>query len=241
MVTDRWCDVSGYQPPQLMRWWEWGIPRGQYRIALGRRLDAYGTLHRANMRAAGMKTGSYAVPVEYAPIADQAWFWVDNTPDDDENDDWVDAERPLLAEWMLRSYCDSYDLHSNRQRLAIYTGGPWWNEHVPAWARPRYARYKLIIASYPFDTPAGRPVPMDAASVALRSTPPTSRRPSCPTPWFVEDGWQHTGMGSLAGYAGFLDLGIYRVNPGAPAPLPDRLAAGIATIDRAVAEIRGAL
>lgn len=241
-MADRWSDVSMWQDPALMRWAEWGIPRGQYRLTLGRRIDPSGMQHRNRMRAAGMLTGPYGVPVEYAPIPDQAWAFVDNIPDGDENDDWADAERALLTEPMLRAYCDEYDRRSRRQRLAIYTGGPWWNSHVPVGARARYAPYKLIIASYPFDTPAGLPVPMDPASVARRTNPPVGRRPSIPAPWTIEDGWQHTGQGGQPGYSGFLDHGIYRVNPSgppAPPPPPDADAALRAGILARAAAIRG--
>lgn len=223
-----------------MHWPLWGIPRGQYRLALGVKLDPTGLIHRANMRAAGMQTGPYGVPVEYASPVDSAWAWVDAIPDDDENDDWADAERAALTEPMLRAYCDTYDLRSLRQRLAIYTGYPWWMNHVPPGARARYAGYKLIIAGYPFDTPAGKPVPMDAVSVARRSTPPVSARPAIPPPWTVEDGWQHTGQGSLPGYAGFIDLGIYQVNPdGAAPPPPDPDAATVAAIVARANAIKG--
>jgi hypothetical protein len=218
-MADRWIDVSGYQRPEQMLWHEWAIPRGQYRLTLGRTIDPTGPLHRANMRAAGMATGSYAVPVEYAPIADQAWAWVDNTPDDDENDDWVDAERAQLTEPMLRAYCEAYELRSRRGRLAIYTGWPWWMSHVPAGARSAYVAYPLIVAGYPFDSPADKVPPMDGLSVARRSTPPVAHRPAVPPPWVVEAGWQHSGQGSMPGYGKFLDMGIYRVNPGgAPSP-----------------------
>jgi GH25 family lysozyme M1 (1,4-beta-N-acetylmuramidase) len=214
----RWIDVSSHQRPELMRWAAWGFPCGQYRLTLGRRVDPSGPLHRALMRSAGMLTGPYAVPTEYADPADSAWAFVDNIPDDDENDDWCDAERPLLTESQLRAFCDSYDRRSPRQRLAIYTGYPWWVTHVPPHARARYARYKLILAAYPYDTPAGQPVPMDAGAIARRSTPPPeSRYPAIPPPWDVADGWQHTGQGSLPGYSGFLDMGVYRA-----APLPER-------------------
>lgn len=53
-MADRWVDVSANQDPRRMRWAEWGIPRGQYRLMLGRNPDATGPIHRANMRAAGM-------------------------------------------------------------------------------------------------------------------------------------------------------------------------------------------
>ena len=189
-----------------------------------------------------MATGSYGVPVEYAPIPDQAWLWVDNIPADDENDDWVDAERVGLTEPMLNAYCSEYDRRSRRQRLALYTGKPWWISHVPASRRARYARYPLILAAYPFDTPAGQPVPMDVAAVALRSNPPTLRRPTIPPPWTVEAGWQHSGQGSLPGYAGFLDMGVYKINPGPPVvPIADDTAALIAGhADAILALARGA-
>lgn len=216
-MSDRWVDVSAFQIPRRMRWREWRIPRGQYRLAIGRRLDLTGPEHRAYMRAAGMKTGSYGVPLEFPPMTDQAWKWVDSIPDDDENDDWVDAERAALTEPMLDQYCSEYDRRSRRQRLAIYTGFPWWISHVPPGRRARYAHYPLIIAGYPYDTPAGKPVPMDPVSVELRSTPPHDRQPAIPAPWTEYAGWQHTGQGSLPGYSGFLDMGIYRVNPAPPA------------------------
>lgn len=222
-----------------MRWDEWGIPRGQYRLMVGSSLDVTGPQHRSRMRRAAMLTGSYGVPWEGANQADQAWAWVDAIPDDDENDDWADAERQRLTEPMLRRYCDSYDRRSKRQRLAIYTGYPWWNEHVPPAARPRYARYKLIIAGYPFDPPARKHVPMDPASIARRSTPPSDRRPAIPAPWTVEDGWQHTGKGGLPGYAKFLDLGIYRVNP-SPPPAADTDAAQVLAHLDAVRTLIGA-
>ena len=215
-MGDRWCDVSANQRPELMRWGLWGIPRGQYRLALGNRLDATGPRHRANMRAAGMLTGPYGVPWEGTNQADQCFRWIDAIPPDDENDDWVDAERAALTEPMLDAYCTAYD-RRGRGRLAIYTGKPWWESHVPPGRRARYARYPLIIAGYPFDSPFGQPVPMDPISVALRSTPPHNRRPTIPAPWTDEAGWQHTGQGSLPGYIGRLDLGIYRVNPSPPA------------------------
>lgn len=220
-MADQWCDVSGYQRPDLMLWVKWGIPRGQYRLTLGKRVDPRGPLHRGRMRAALMRTGSYGVPVEYAPtLTDQAWLWIDNIPDDDENDDWVDAERAGLTEPMLSEYCDAYDQHSRRQRLAIYTGWPWWTSHVPIDRRNRYKGYNLIIASYPYDTPAGKLVPMDARSVKLRSNPPVGIRPAIHSPWMLESGWQHSGQASFEGYPGFLDAGIYRVNPGGTVPPP---------------------
>lgn len=214
---DRWCDVSSHQPPDRMRWAAWGIPRGQYRLTLGSRLDTAAFEHRRRMREAQMKTGPYGVPHEASgPLADQAWRFCDQVPADDENDDWCDAERAGLTEPMLRAWCDVYD-RRGRGRLAMYTGYPWWMSHVVAFgAADRYAGYRLIIAAYPFDTPAGLPVPMDPISMALRATPPHNRPAKIPPPWTEEDGRQHTGQGSLPGYAGFLDLGIYRVNPSAP-------------------------
>jgi hypothetical protein len=241
-VTDRWVDISEYQPPGAMRWVDWRFPRGQYRLTIGNRLDMSAFAHRMAMRGAGMLTGPYGVPHEVGNQADQAWRFCDQVAADDENDDWCDAERPGLTEPMLRAWCDSYDRHG-RGRLAIYTGYPWWVSHVPPAARARYAGYKLILAAYPFDPPAGQPVPMDPISRALRSTPPANRRPVIPPPWTVEDGWQHTGKGSLPGYVGFLDLGIYRVAPSAPAPDPlaADLSASADAILRQVAALRARL
>lgn len=249
-MADRWSDVSLYQDPDAMLWHLWNIPRGQYRLIWGSVIDRTAASHRANMRLSDMLTGSYGVPVEstnLSVLADQARKWIDNTPDDDENDDWIDAERVNLTEPMLDAYCDTYDRWSTRQRLAIYTGFPWWTTHVPASRRERYVGYPLIIAGYPFDTPQGQPVPMDPASVALRSTPPTNRRPAIPPLWTVESGWQFSGQGSMPGYNKFLDMGIYKTNPGGgtvppPTPTPDPdvvLKAAIrghtAAIDRLVA------
>ena len=232
MTGDRWIDVSEHQPPRLMRWAAWGYPRGQYRLTLGGRLDTAAAPHRAAMRAAGMATGPYGVPHEnFGPLADQAWLFCDNVPADDENDDWCDAERAGLTEPRLRAWSDEYD-RRGRGRLAIYTGAPWWLRHVPLSRQARYAGYKLIIAGYPFDPREGEPVPMDPISVALRSTPPHNRTPAIPAPWTQYDGWQHTGKGSLPGYVGFLDMGIYRVNPGVP--VADETAARIAEHARAI-------
>jgi hypothetical protein len=225
-MLERWVDVSSHQRPELMRWSAWGIRRGQYRLRVGQSPDAAGPEHRRRMRLAQMLTGSYAVPWEGNDQADDCWRWVDAIQPDDENDDWVDAERERLTEPELDAYCTAYD-RRGRERLAIYTGKRWWEAHVPPARRARYAHYKLIIAAYPFDSPAGQYVPMDPISVALRSTPPHLKRPDIPAPWTVEDGWQHTGQGSLPGYVGFLDMGVYRVNPGTAAP-PVAAAADVA-------------
>lgn len=219
-MSDRWLDVSANQRPELMRYDLWAptFRRGQYRLQLGRNPDATGPVHRARMRAAGMLTGPYAVPWEGNDQVSDCHRWVDNIPPDDENHDWVDAERAALTERELDAYCTTYD-RLGRDRLAIYTGYPWWMSHVPPDRRARYARYPLIIAAYPFDTPAGIAPPMDPVSVALRSTPPHNRRPPIPEPWTLEAGWQHTGQGSLPGYVGRLDMGIYMVNPSEPPAL----------------------
>lgn len=176
-----------------------------------------------------MLTGSYGVPIEdtsLAVLADQARLWIDNIPDDDENDDWVDAERANLTEAMLDAYCDVYDQRSRRQRLTIYTGFPWWTKNVVSVGRAeRYEHYGLVEAGYPFDTGPGVPPPMDPASIARRSNPPAlSLRPPTPAPWTSPGGWQYSGQGSKPGYGTladpkFLDHGIYLVNP-SPSPAP---------------------
>lgn len=220
-MADRWCDVSFNQLPSKMLWPEWGFPRGQYRLIWGSAIDSTAFAHRNNMRSAHMKTGSYGVPVESVSLVtlrDQAWKWVDNIPPDDENDDWVDAERLFLTEPMLWAYCSAYEQRSSRHRLAIYTGVPWWTTHVPDSERAKYKDWPLIIAGYPFDTPPGVPPPMDAISVARRSNPPIGKEPAIPPPWTQYAGWQHTGQGSKPGYDKLLDMGIYRVNPGGTVP-----------------------
>src|SRR5687767_9992104 len=99
-----------------MLWHAWGIPRGQYRLVIGRNIDPTSRIHRARMRAASMLTGSYGVPWEGNNQTDDCWRWCDAIAADDENDDWVDAEREKLTEPMLDAYCTSYDRHG-RGRL----------------------------------------------------------------------------------------------------------------------------
>lgn len=183
-----------------------GIVAGHYRLTLGRRLDTQAMAHRAKMRAAGYLTGPYGVIVEYSDIVAQAELFVDNAPLDDELPDLLDAERDLVTEAMLVLWCDVYDARSRRKKLWMYTGWPWWTRIRN---KVRFSNYGLMIAGYPNDKRPGVVVPMDSASVALRSTPPLVGMPAIPSPWPHQDEWQYTGQGSLPGYSGFLDLGVY--------------------------------
>jgi GH25 family lysozyme M1 (1,4-beta-N-acetylmuramidase) len=237
-------DVSGlYQDPRQMRYQEWrglGFCYGFYEVAIGLRRIQYAAEHRAGMRAAGYLTAPYqALHESYSP-ADQCRLLLDLGAYDDELPFMLDVERAWLAEPMLRAWCDYYDAHTGRE-LVIYTGMWDWSRIVPVEARPRYAKYHLLIAAYPFDAPAGQAQPMDPQSIALRSNPPASRRPSVPAPWSTPWAWQHTGHGHLPGYEKDLDLQVHSLTeaelrarygksapPMQPPPAGDLMAADIA-------------
>lgn len=213
-MNARGQDVSGlYQDPRQMRYGEWralGFVYGFYEVAIGLRRIQYAAEHRAGMRAAGYLTAPYQALHELYNAVDQCRLLLDLRGPDDELPNMLDVERAWLREPMLRAWCDWYDAHTDRE-LVIYTGFPAWNAIVPPEARPRYTRYSLMIAAYPFDAPAGQPQPMDPISIALRSTPPSVRRPTIPAPWTREWAWQHTGHGRLPSYANDLDLQVHRL------------------------------
>jgi hypothetical protein len=248
----RGIDVSEHQLPRLMRYAEWraryGLRYGLYRLTIGNRLDSAGLAHRAAMRAAGYATGAYGVPHEVGNQADQARLFLDNLPDD-ELAPWFDAERKFLTEPMLARWCDTYDERTNGAALDAYTGKPWWDSHVPPERRARYARYGLAIAAYPFDRSDydengnWQGQPMDPISIALRSTPPPpSRAPLLPAPWTAYRYHQHTGHGSLDGYASFLDLSVFSGTEAdllGAAPVPDAAATELAARARAIVGLVG--
>lgn len=216
-MNARGLDVSGlYQDPAKMRYADWrdlGFCFGWYSVAIGLTPMVWAAKHQAGMQAAGYLTGNYAVISERGSPVEQARLHVQLRHPDDRLPFMLDAERKLVTESMLRAYCDEYD-RLTRVPLWMYTGFPWWTEHVPPAARARYAKYGLAIAAYPFDRSDydadghWQGQLMDPASVALRSTPPLLKRPAIPPPWTQEESWQHTGHGSLPGYDRFLDLQV---------------------------------
>lgn len=209
-MNARGLDVSGlYQDPAKMRYGEWralGFSYGWYSVAIGLTPMVWATKHQAGMRAAGYLTGAYGVLSERGDPRDQCALQLALRGPGDELPQLLDAERTAVTESMLRAYCDEYDEIDPPWPLWIYTGYPWWTSHVPAHARPRYAKYGLVIAAYPFDSSG--PQPMDPISIARRSIPPATRRPTIPPPWSREESWQHTGHGSMPGYDRFLDLQV---------------------------------
>ncbi len=204
-------DVSGlYQDPAQMHYAEWralGFALGFYEVAIGTRLIRWAQEHHDAMRAAGYITGPYLALHESDDPVTQADLLIGQRRVDDDGPDMLDFERDGLTEAMLAAFCDRHDARS-RWPLWIYTRFGFWLAHVPSARRARYARYGLYLAAWPYDTPAGQPVPMDPVSVALRSNPP-SLQPLVPAPWLLADAQQHTGQGSLPGYPRFLDLGVY--------------------------------
>lgn len=217
-VNARGIDVTGlYQDPARMRygaWRELGFAYGFYEVAIGLRVMPHIDAHRNGMRGAGLLTGPYQALHEAVPAAAQCRLLLDLAEPNDPMPDMLDFEREGLTERMLREWCDEHDARTERE-LWIYTGKGVWERKVPPAARPRYARYGLLIAAYPFDRPDYKPDGtwqgqlMDPASVARRSTPPAGVLPNLPAPWTAYDAWQHSGHGRLPGYAKDLDLQVY--------------------------------
>lgn len=208
-MNARGLDVSGlYQDPRRMRYGDWralGFCYGWYSVAIGTTPMVWAASHQAGMQTAGYLTGPYAVISERGSPVEQARLHVQLRHPADQLPFMLDAERTLVTESMLRAYCDEYDRLTSVP-LWMYTGFPWWTSHVPPAARERYAKYGLVIAAYPFDSSG--PQPMDPISIARRSLPPATSRPTIPPPWRREESWQHTGHGSMPGYDGFLDLQV---------------------------------
>lgn len=159
--------------------------------------------HRAAMRAAGGLSAGY-VNISHGDTAGQMRLFL-KLAAVGELPDMLDAEESTLTEADLRAACDEHD--RSGRAMVIYTGYWAWLKIVPLAARAYYKKYKLVIGSYPNDTPANQPVPMDPASVLRRSTPPAAF-PKLPGPWLPDDLFSHqyTGQGSAPGYAGLLDL-----------------------------------
>ena len=213
-------DVAGdNQPPDQMRYADWarlGFCYGWIEYMRGAAVIPRAADHRRAMRAAGYLTGAYAA-ISHGDILTQARTFLDLVPDGDELPDMLDVEKAGLTADEVRAWCDFHDANTDRA-LVIYTSVAFWPTIVPADKAAHYKKYKLIVAQYFFDTPdkdaAGnpQPQPMDPASVARRSNPPSSGKPSLPSPWTDADvlSWQHTGHGSLPGFGNFLDLHVAR-------------------------------
>lgn len=218
-------DVAGdNQPLAKMRYPAWaagGVRFGWVEFVRGTKVIPDAGAHLAAMRAAGYRAAGY-INIHHGDTAAQMRTFLGLAPAPD-LPDMLDAEESTLTESDLRAACDEHD-RSGRE-MVIYTNYWAWLAIVPPAARPHYKKYRVVIASYPHDTPAGQPVPMDPASVARRSTPPAVFDPPVPAPWTVADVFSHqyTGQGSREDYDGFLDLHL--LNPaveisGAPMPTP---------------------
>lgn len=267
-MTDRarGQDVAGdNQPIAKMRYGEWGALGfcfGFAQVRRGRVLIRDSHPHRAAMRAAAYLTGPYAAlyddPIETMKVL------IGERDADDRLPNMLDAEFGGLTEPVLRAAVD-YHLEHTPVELLMYTGTPWWTQHVPAAARAHYADLGLIIAAYPYDSPPTRGAdgmlhdiqPMDPEAVARRSTPPAGGHLAIPEPWTNLPrpywSWQHTGHGSLPGHTGFLDLHVSAfteaelrarytggvVTPPAPAG-PKWTAAELATIAGVARAVRAA-
>jgi hypothetical protein len=170
--------------------------------------------HLSAMRSAGYRAAGY-INISHGDTAAQMRRFLALAPATDWPD-MLDVEELTLQEPDVRAACDVHD--ATGRVLVIYTGYWNWRAIVPEAARPYYKKYKVVIGSYPHDTPADQPVPMDEASIVRRSAPPATFNPPTPGPWTVADvlSWQYSGQGSLPDYAGFLDLHL--LNPAIDLP-----------------------
>lgn len=202
----RGLDVSGlYQDPKEMDYEHWGLLGfcyGFYSVAIGLNRVRWALEHRAKMRAAGYLTAPYSVLSEAGTPAEQAQLLVNLRGRDDELPNMLDLERRRVVGAMLRQFVDAYDAATSVE-LWIYTGkGVWLRIAAEPSLQARCAKYGLVFASYPFDSPPqpdGRDIqPMDAASVARRSSVPQNfaKVPSV-QPWQQPNSWQHSGHASL--------------------------------------------
>lgn len=264
-IPARGQDVAGdNQPVAKMRYADWaklGFCYGWVEwIRSGAAVKDAGA-HRAAMRTERYLTGAYA-NLAHGNAGAQCLMLLSllNGAMDDELGDMLDCENGNLAAGDVIEWCDTHDAETHR-RLDIYTSAARWlaiMRGVPAATLARFKRYGLVIAGYPFDTPADAQgvdhQPMDAASVARRSTPPALSKLASyvPAPWTVADviSWQHTGHGSLPGYNGFLDLHVAtvtqsqlraRFGAAAPAPVPDPAVLALAGAQAAQAAVAQAL
>lgn len=255
IVPARGLDVSSIQDPAQMRYGDWraapGLCFGWRRVSIGAYDDPAAAAHRAGMAAAGYLTGPYHALRGDVPIADQARRFYGHLRADDALPPALDVERAELARADVLAFLEAWGALGGPP-LAAYSNRSSWLRIVGAAPLPADLAALLPVAwvaGYPYDTPAGQPVPMDAASVARRSTPPLDKPPAQLPGYAGYDFWQHTGKGALPGYGKFLDLDVYsgteaelRARFGRPAqPVSDPLAARVATELRAIQTATDAL
>lgn len=140
----------------------------------------------------------------------------------------LDIEAPGVAPADILAWVRYVDAQSTLP-LILYGN---WDLADACRAFPELRQYGIWWAAYP-------------TYPALTTTPPFPRPLNVPAGLRVV-AWQYAGgNGRLPPYTGAIDLNMWYEVPGVPpAPPPppdDTLAAGIAAIERAVAEIRGAL
>lgn len=155
----RWLDLSSHNTPtaaNLAAWRALGFSRGVARLSVGLLLDARYLTHRANLRAAGYLTGAYSALHEDAPMAAQCRKFIAHLPDDDELPPWADVERKGLTAAMIAEWFDCWEQEAGGRELWFYTGRV-IERLVPLPERERYGRYPLVMAAYPYDTPAPQP------------------------------------------------------------------------------------
>lgn len=211
-MTARWLDLSSHNTPSAAALGAWrtdpGLAACVCRLSVGLLLDTWYLRHRAAARSAGYLTGAYHALHEGAAMSAQCRKFIAHLPPDDELPPWADVERRNLTPAMIAEWFDCWEQETGGREIWFYTGRV-IESLVPAHLRARYARYPLVMAAYPNDTPEGIPPPMDAASVARRNAPPpASYQLYIPAPWTSARVHQYTGQGRLPGYAGNVDLSV---------------------------------
>lgn len=212
-MVERWLDVSFWNTPtaQNVAAWRTTFSNGVARHSIGGSLDSRYQDHLRNFMAADYHFGSYHALHEGAAMASQCRLFV-NGRIVGQVRDWLDMERAGLTGRMVDTFLDEYEYLTGGTNATIYTGVSFMQRVQPQMrdGGARLKNYGLLIAAYPFDTPAGQTVPMDPASVARRSNPPPTPPyvVPIPWPWLPADlvAHQHTGQGSMPGYRGFLDM-----------------------------------
>ena len=208
----RGTDVSQHQRQSELRLDSWraepGLSFGWYRASIGTLTDTAQAAHGAALRAAGYLTGAYHAIHEVADPRVQARLFWSLQHAGNRLPPVLDVERARLTRAMVESFVEEWATLGGPP-LCIYTSAQSWHAIMGRGAIAWAAALPLWVAAYPYDTRAGRPVPMDPVSVALRSTPPTDSDPPLPDPWARWDIWQHSGQGSLPGFGKFIDLNVY--------------------------------
>lgn len=210
----RGLDLSANQDPAAMRYGDWritpGLSFGWYRASIGSITDRHQAAHGAGLRGTDYLTGCYHALHEAVAPAAQAQLFLSLQHAGNRLPPALDVERAALTRQHVLDFLRAWarlggprlTLYSSRQRWLGIMGA----EPLPDDVRAAFAL--LWIAAYPFDS--ADPQPMDADSVALRSTPPLTRTPPLlPDPLEWWEIWQHTGHGTLPGYGGFVDLNVY--------------------------------